>query len=205
MSLQQTETSNETHPASRQPILGKRIRAIATSTVLLSMVLLASYGFYYIVNQTLNPGSPNDNWLLSVLQQHYAATLGVPMSAVAALCIVLLLETAAGPIEIETPWLKFRGAAAPVILWVLCFLAMTFALSWLWEKKSTDPEVQAGPQSNLSIQSPFEENTFDNDSHKIFASPGTRWRISARPASGKSAIPLRHWATGAWLSNNSRC
>jgi ABC-type transport system involved in cytochrome c biogenesis permease component len=69
-----------------------------------------------------------------VLQKQYAATLGIPMSAAAALSIVLLLETAAGPIEIETTWLKFRGAAAPAILWILCFLAMMFALSWLWVK-----------------------------------------------------------------------
>lgn len=103
-----------------------------TTLALIGMVLLASYGFVYIIIQTIRPGNPEENWLLSVLHKQFAAALGVPMSAAAALCIVLLLETAAGPIEIELQWLKFRGAAAPVILWILCFLAMTFALSWLW-------------------------------------------------------------------------
>ncbi len=116
----------------RTSILDQHIRKIMTSIALCGMALLGAYGFVYIIWQTISPGNPEENWVLSVLYHQHAATLGVPMSATAALCIVLLLETVAGPIEIETPWLKFRGAAAPVILWLLCFLAMTFALSWLW-------------------------------------------------------------------------
>ncbi len=116
----------------RTPILNRKIRALTTTIALLGMVGLAGYGFYFVISQTIWPGRPEDNWMLAVLQTHYAATLGVPMSAAAALCIVLLLETVAGPIEIEIPWVKFRGAAAPVILWIFCFLAMTFALGHLW-------------------------------------------------------------------------
>lgn len=116
------------------PIVGPKARGVITGLALVGMVALAAYGFAFVVMQTIQPGDPRDNWMLGVLQAHYAATLGVPMSAAAALCIVLLLETAAGPIEIETPWLKFRGAAAPIVLWVCCFLAMTFALGWLWTR-----------------------------------------------------------------------
>lgn len=118
----------------RSSILDRRTRTITTSIALGGMVLLAGYGFVFIILQSISPGNPEQSWFLSVLHKQYAATLGVPMSAAAALSIVLLLETAAGPIEIEMTWLKFRGAAAPVVLWILCFLAMTFALSWLWVK-----------------------------------------------------------------------
>lgn len=96
------------------------------------MMLLAVYGFGFIIVQTIWPGDPAENWLISVLERQYAALLGVPLSAASAVCVVLLLETVSGPIEIETSWLTFRGAAAPVVLWILCFLAMTFALGWLW-------------------------------------------------------------------------
>src|SRR5258708_36606751 len=113
----------------RTPILDRRTRTITTSLIIGGMVLLAGYGFIFIIGQSISRGKPEESWFLSVLQKQYAAALGVPMSAVAALCIVLLLETAAGPIEIETPWLKFRGAAAPVIFWLFCFLVMTLALS----------------------------------------------------------------------------
>ncbi|MGH8188503.1 MAG: hypothetical protein ACREUC_18240 [Steroidobacteraceae bacterium] len=126
----------ETHSPDlvRPPIVGPRARGAITSLALVGMVLLAAYGFVFVIVQTIQPGNPRDNWLLGVLQAHYAATLGVPMSAAAALCIVLLLETAAGPIQVETPWLTFKGAAAPIILWICCFLAMTFALGWLWTR-----------------------------------------------------------------------
>jgi hypothetical protein len=124
----------QSEDAGRTSILDRQTRTITTSIALGGMVLLAGYGFAFIIVQSISPGNPDQSWFLSVLQKQYAATLGVPMSAAAARSIVLLLETAAGPIEIETTWLKFRGAAAPVILWILCFLAMTFALSWLWVK-----------------------------------------------------------------------
>ena len=123
-------------------ILDRRARTLITSLALSGMVLLAGYGFVYMIVQTIRPGNPEENWVLAVLQTQYAAALGVPMNAAAALCIVLLLETVAGPIEIETPWLKFRGAAAPVILWILCFLAMTFAFSWLWGQAPAGDQIQ---------------------------------------------------------------
>jgi hypothetical protein len=128
----------------RTSILDRRTRSIMTSLILGGMVLLAGYGFLFIIVQSINPGEPEESWFLSVLQKQYAATLGVPMCAVAALCIVLLLETAAGPIELETPWLKFRGAAAPVIFWLFCFLVMTLALSWLWVKEPITASEKTG-------------------------------------------------------------
>jgi hypothetical protein len=87
----------------RTPILGRRTRTIVASAALGGMVLLATCGFLFVIVQSIRPGDPTENWLLSVLQNQYAVALGVPMSAAAALCIVLLLETVAGPIEIETP------------------------------------------------------------------------------------------------------
>lgn len=100
--------------------------------ILTGTILLALYGLIFVVIQTIWPGDPSSNWLLSILRQQYAATIGVPLCAVAAICIVLLLETTAGPIEIESPWVKFKGATVPVIIWILTFLALTFALGHLW-------------------------------------------------------------------------
>ena len=136
----------ETSDQNRAPILDKRTRAVVSSIALGGMVLLATYGFLFVIAQSIRPGDPTGNWLLSVLHDQYAAALGVPMSAAAALCIVLLLHTVAGPIEIETPWLKFRGAAAPVILWILCFLAMIFALSWLWVRERPSEKTGFRPK-----------------------------------------------------------
>jgi len=108
------------------------LRRVTKWVTLVGTMGLAVYGFAFVIAQTLNPTDPASNWIVAVLRDHYAATLGVPMSAVAALCIVLVLESATGPIEIATPWIKFRGASGPVILWILSFLSMVTALRVLW-------------------------------------------------------------------------
>ncbi len=108
------------------------LKRIVKWVTLIGMMGLAAFGFGFVMFQTISPTDPNSSWIVAVIQQHYAATLGVPMSAVAALCIVLLLEQAAGPIEFEAPWFKFRGASGPVILWIFVFLAMIIGLNVLW-------------------------------------------------------------------------
>jgi len=67
-----------------------------------------------------------------VVRQHFAAVIGLPASAILALWIVTLLRSQSGPIEFETAGFKFRGASGPVILWVLCFLAIAVAVRLLW-------------------------------------------------------------------------
>jgi hypothetical protein len=71
-------------------------------------------------------------WLLQLVKDHFPATVGLPFAALAALCLVLLLEFKAGRMEFEALGLKFKGAAAPAIVWVLCFLSITLAIKLLW-------------------------------------------------------------------------
>jgi hypothetical protein len=42
----------------------------------------------------------------------------------AALSLVLLLRAVSGNIEIKILGFEFKGAAAPIIMWILCFLAL---------------------------------------------------------------------------------
>jgi hypothetical protein len=76
-------------------------------------------------------GFTDQAWL-TIAQQHFAAVIGLPMSAIAALFIVLVLRIAAGPIEVELGPLKFRGAAAPVVFWLICFVAIALMIKLLW-------------------------------------------------------------------------
>jgi hypothetical protein len=64
--------------------------------------------------------------------RHFAATIGLPMGAVAALFIVLVLRATSGPLEFEAIGFKFRGASGPVVLWLMCFLGIAAAIKWLW-------------------------------------------------------------------------
>ncbi len=108
------------------------LRMLTKWITLTGTMVLAAYGFAFIILQTINPTDPGSNWIVDVLHRHYAAVLGVPMCSVAAICIVLVLEQAAGPIEFELLGFKLRGASGPVVLWVLVFLAMALAMRVLW-------------------------------------------------------------------------
>jgi hypothetical protein len=71
-------------------------------------------------------------WFLHTMQDHLAAAVGLPLAAIVSFCLVMILEFRAGPIEFEGLGFKFRGAAGPIVLWVLCFAIITAAIKLLW-------------------------------------------------------------------------
>lgn len=83
--------------------------------------------FWIIIRRGIQEGA----WL-KVTQEHFAAVVGLPAAAVGALFLVLVLRMASGPIEVDIGALKFKGAAAPIVFWLLCFLAMASAIKMLW-------------------------------------------------------------------------
>ena len=76
-------------------------------------------------------GFKDQAWL-TVAQKQFAAVIGLPTAAIAALFIVLVLRIAAGPIEVELGPLKFKGAAAPVVFWLISFVAIAMMIKLLW-------------------------------------------------------------------------
>jgi len=60
----------------------------------------------------------------AILRDHFVAIIGMPVSATLALLLVVVLRQTSGPIEIEGFGFKFKGVSGPMIMWVICFLAM---------------------------------------------------------------------------------
>lgn len=56
---------------------------------------------------------------------------GIPFGAMLSILIIMIFRQAAGPIEISGFGMHFKGAAGPVILWILAFLAITGAFKML--------------------------------------------------------------------------
>ena len=96
------------------------------------LFLLGVIGFAFGALRLLLWSLRNENVWLQVATKNFAAVIGVPMAAVAALCIVLLLEATSGIIEFEVVGLKFKGASGPIVLWVLCFATIAGAIKLLW-------------------------------------------------------------------------
>lgn len=92
---------------------------------------------------------------------HYPVTVGLPMAAIAALALVLLLEYARGPIEFEGLGFKFKGASGPVVLWVFCYLAIAATIKLLWNE-THEPLVKPpiiAEQVGYPSQKPSEQIT----------------------------------------------
>ena len=72
------------------------------------------------------------NWIPQIVQEHFVAIVGIPIVALIAMCVVILLRYSAGPIEFSALGFAFRGAAGQVVFWIFCFLALIAALRLLW-------------------------------------------------------------------------
>ena len=73
-----------------------------------------------------------DDRFIRIFIEHTQATVGLPAAAITALFIVVFLEQKSGPIEMEGWGLKFKGAAGPVVLWVMTFLSIAGAIRLVW-------------------------------------------------------------------------
>ena len=81
----------------------------------------------------LYPSALPDSWLLQMIQAQPAGTLGLAMGAISAFSVVAVLDVfARDPIEIRFFQFELKGAAGPVVLWVVCFLAFIAATKVLW-------------------------------------------------------------------------
>ena len=67
-----------------------------------------------------------------ILQEHYQAIIGLPAAGAVSFILVVFLRQTAGPIQFEGLGFKFSGAASQVVMWVVCFLAITGAIKMVW-------------------------------------------------------------------------
>jgi hypothetical protein len=72
--------------------------------------------------------------ITSLVSQHFVAITGLPSVAVLAFIIVWAFRSTEQAIEIEFRVLgiSFKGAAGPVILWVIVFLTIVTGLRIMW-------------------------------------------------------------------------
>jgi hypothetical protein len=104
-----------------------RLRNVMSWVAVVSTAVFATAMFAIVIWRGLH----EEAWL-PIAKAHFAAVVGLPLVAIAALFVVLILRMASGPIEVEIGSFKFKGAAAPIVFWIMCFLAMSTALRILW-------------------------------------------------------------------------
>lgn len=69
---------------------------------------------------------------LKIVTEHFPAIVGLPLAAVGAFIVVVLLRHTNGPVEFEGLGFRFRGASGPVVMWIACFLVIVISIKILW-------------------------------------------------------------------------
>jgi hypothetical protein len=106
---------------------------VASWIAIIGTSILGGYFFGFLIYESAVGPASATNWFTRVLEAQFAACIGVPLSAISAACIVLLLKATTGPIEFEALGFKFRGASGPIVLWIFCFLAIIAGMKMLWK------------------------------------------------------------------------
>ncbi|MFT5114769.1 MAG: hypothetical protein ACI8P9_004109 [Parasphingorhabdus sp.] len=100
---------------------GARILAIMAGVF---AVLVFATGLYLELGQT---------YWSSLIREHFAAIIGLPMAAIGAFVVFVFLKQGSDkPIEFEAAGFKFKDAAGLVVLWLMCFLGIAIAIKLLW-------------------------------------------------------------------------
>lgn len=68
----------------------------------------------------------------ALIESHACAFIGIPWAGGAAAVVVMLFRFLPGELTFKALGLELKGAAAPAVLWVVCFVALVLALKVLW-------------------------------------------------------------------------
>jgi hypothetical protein len=93
------------------------------------VALTAIAGFMWIV--WVNRFDPV---LTELVLKNFAAIIGLPFAFIGSFVVVALFRQSEGIVEFKALGVSLKGAAGQIVLWVICFLAITFAIASLWIK-----------------------------------------------------------------------
>lgn len=76
-------------------------------------------------------------WQIEMLKEHYAAIVGLPAAAAGSFVVIILAHQFSDQklVKISMGTVDIEGPAGPALLWVVCFLAMAFAIRIVWPLK----------------------------------------------------------------------
>jgi hypothetical protein len=143
------EISNESRPIPKPAREVRLVRTLATWGVVVGTALWTAFFFGYVMVGALYPTAISPSWFLSLLTQHPGGTLGVAIAAISAFSVVAVLDVMArDPLEIKVLGFELKGAAGPVVLWVMCFLVIVLGGHVLWDKAGLHAEPHILPSNS---------------------------------------------------------
>ena len=74
----------------------------------------------------------NDPGANKIVADHARVIVGLPVAGLFSLGVIALFRTTEGTIKFEALGFKFEGASGPIVMWVICFLAISGSIRLLW-------------------------------------------------------------------------
>jgi hypothetical protein len=96
------------------------------------IVILTIFGVFALVKLSSVHKTEGDYWQILIREQ-FPVIVGIPMAGLGALFVTLILRISIGELEFELAGLKFKGGAAPIVFWVICFLSIVLSIRLLWQ------------------------------------------------------------------------
>ena len=98
------------------------------------VIILTGFGLFALIKLTSVHKTEGDYWQ-TLIREQFPVLVGLPMAGLGALFVTLVLRVATGPLEFELAGLKFKGGAAPIVFWIVCFLSVVLSIRLLWQSK----------------------------------------------------------------------
>lgn len=127
-----SEKADARADSSRMSITDPKLKRLVSWAVVMGTAAGTLGFFAFLTFHAVWGKATPDTWPTAMLDKHFAAMVGTPLSAMTAFCIVSVLKVTNGPVEFEAFGFKFRGASGPIILWVFSFLAIGTIFHFLW-------------------------------------------------------------------------
>ncbi len=116
--------------------LGDPLKKWATWGVVIGTAIWTTFFFGFLVISALSPEIIPDSWFLDMIKTYPAGTIGVAISAVSSFSVVAVLDMfSRDPIAIRFFQFELKGAAGPVLLWAICFIAFVSGANLLWKNE----------------------------------------------------------------------
>ena len=107
------------------PAWGFRLTFVIIVSVVLALFVVITV--WRLIDPTAFPGLNSE-----IMQKHWPAVFGIPLSALLALFVVLLTTTVTGEIKFDLGPIKVSGAAGESVIWLLGFFLGVSAFEKLW-------------------------------------------------------------------------
>jgi hypothetical protein len=96
------------------------------------VIVLSLFGIFLMFKLSTVHETEGNYWK-SLIREQFPVMVGLPMAGLGSLFLTLILRISTGPLEFEAGGIKFKGGAAPIVFWLICFLSCTFAIGFLWQ------------------------------------------------------------------------